>query len=132
VQRLVIRPGNVYGETQSPSKIIRDMENLRIWMRQIGLKKDVLPSNPPFHAGSAAPNTLRTSRPLTLRDDAGPSLSGIRINSGLDNEHDHMFNTAPSNDDMALLCCEGGVKFLHFLLFQADKLAGSMKSNIHD
>jgi hypothetical protein len=29
VRRLVIQPGNVYGKSRSPSKIIRDMENLR-------------------------------------------------------------------------------------------------------
>jgi hypothetical protein len=33
VRRPVIRPGNVYGESQSPRKIIRDMENLRTWTR---------------------------------------------------------------------------------------------------
>jgi hypothetical protein len=31
MQRPVIRPGNVYGETRLPRKIIRDMENLRTW-----------------------------------------------------------------------------------------------------
>jgi hypothetical protein len=43
-----------------------------------------------------------------------------------------MFNTVPSNDDMALLCCEEGVKFLYFLLSKADKLNGPIKSNICD
>jgi hypothetical protein len=31
MRRPVIRPGNVYGESRSPHKIIRDMENLRTW-----------------------------------------------------------------------------------------------------
>jgi hypothetical protein len=43
-----------------------------------------------------------------------------------------MFNTAPSDDDMALLCCEGGVKFLQLLLSKADELDGPIKSNIHN
>jgi hypothetical protein len=33
---------------------------------------------------------------------------------------------------MALLCCEGGVKFLQLLLSKADKLDGPIKSNICD
>jgi hypothetical protein len=33
---------------------------------------------------------------------------------------------------MALLCREGGVKFLHFLLSKADELNGPIKSNIRD
>jgi hypothetical protein len=32
VWRLVIQPGNVYSESRSSNKIIRDMENLRTWM----------------------------------------------------------------------------------------------------
>jgi hypothetical protein len=101
-------------------------------MQQVGLEEDVFPSNPPSRAGSAAPDTPRTSHPLTLYDDADSSSSGLRADSDLDNEPDHTFNTVPSDDDMALLCCEGGVKFLHFLLSKADKLNGPIKSNICD
>jgi hypothetical protein len=132
VRRPVIRPGNVYGESRSPCKIIRDMENLRTWTRQVGLEEDVFPSNPPSRVGSAAPDTPRTSRPLTPRDDAGPSSSGIRVDSDLDDEPDRTFNTAPSDNDMALLCREGGVKFLQLLLSKADELNGPIKSNIRD
>jgi hypothetical protein len=132
VRRPVIWPGNVYGESRSPHEIIRDMENLRTWTQQVGLKEDVFPSNPPSRAGSAAPDTPRTSCPLTPRNDAGPSSSGIRVNSDSDNEHDRTFNTAPSDDDMALLCREGGVKFLQLLLSKADKLDGPIKPNIRD
>jgi hypothetical protein len=89
-------------------------------------------SNPPSCAGSAAPDTPRTSRPLTPRDDAGPSSSGIRADSDSDDEHNHTFNTAPSDDDIALLCREEGVKFLQLLLSKADELDGPIKSNIRD
>jgi hypothetical protein len=108
------------------------MENLRTWTRQVGLKEDVFPSNPPSRAGSAAPDTPRTSRPLTPRDDAGPSSSDIRADSDSDDEPDRTFNTTPSDDDMALLCREGGVKFFQLLLSKADKLDGPIKSNICD
>jgi hypothetical protein len=60
----------------------------------------------------------------------GPSSSGIGVNSDSDNEPNHTFNTAPSDDDMALLCCEGGVKFLQLLLSKADELDRPKKSNI--
>jgi hypothetical protein len=50
----------------------------------------------------------------------------------LDNKPNHMFNTAPSDDNMALLCREEGVKFLQLLLSKADKLDGPIKSNIRD
>jgi hypothetical protein len=106
------------------------MENLRTWTQQVGLEEDVFPSNPLFRAGSVAPDTPRTSRPLTPRDDAGPSSSGIRANSDSDDEPNRTFNTAPSDDDMALLCREEGVKFLQLLLSKADKLDGPIKSNI--
>jgi hypothetical protein len=33
LRRSVIRPDNVYGESRSPHKIIRDMENLHTWTR---------------------------------------------------------------------------------------------------
>jgi hypothetical protein len=132
MQRPVIRPGNIYSESQSPNEIIRDMENLCTWTQQVGLEEDVFFSNPPSRIGSVAPDTPRSSHPLTPRNDAGPSLSGIRADSDSDNNFDCTFNTAPSDDDMALLCCEEGVKFLHFLLSKADKLNGSIKSNIYD
>jgi hypothetical protein len=132
VRRPVIRPGNVYGESRSPRKIIRDMENLRTWTQQVGLEEDVFPLNPPSRAGSVAPDTPRTSHPLTPRDDAGPSSFGIRADSDSDDEPDRTFNTTPSDDNMALLCREGGVKFLQLLLFKADELDGPIKSNIHD
>jgi hypothetical protein len=101
-------------------------------MRQVGLEEDVFPSNPLSRAGSEASDTLRTSRPLTPHDDAGPSSSGIRVDSDLDDKPDCTFNTAPSDDDMALLCREGGVKFLQLLLSRADELDGPIKSNICD
>jgi hypothetical protein len=69
---------------------------------------------------------------LTPRDDAGPSSSGIRVNSDSDDKPDRTFNTAPNDNNMALLCCEEGVKFLQLLLFKADKLDGPIKSNICD
>jgi hypothetical protein len=74
----------------------------------------------------------RSSRPLTPRDDTGPSSSGIRVDSDSDNESNHTFNTAPSDDDMGLLCREEGVRFLQLLLSKADKLDGPIKSNIRD
>jgi hypothetical protein len=132
MRRPVIRPENIYGESRSPREIIRDMENLRTWMQQVDLEEDVFPSNSPSRAGSVAPDTPRTSRPLTSRDDADPSSSGLRANSDSDDEPNRTFNTAPSDDDMALLCREGGVKFLHFLLSKADELNGPIKSNICD
>jgi hypothetical protein len=132
VQRLIIRPGNVYGESQSPRKIIRDMKNLRTWTQQVSLEEDIFPLNPPSRAGSAAPDTPRTSCPLTPRDDAGPSSSGIRVDSDSDNKPDCTFNTAPSDDNMALLCREEGVKFLQLLLSKADELDRPIKSNICD
>jgi hypothetical protein len=79
-----------------------------------------------------APDTPRTSRLLTLHDDVGPSSSGIRVDSDSDNKPDCTFNTAPSDDNMALLCYEGEVKFLHFLLSKADELNGPIKSNIRN
>jgi hypothetical protein len=112
VRRPVIRLENIYGESWSPRGIIRDMENLRTWTQQVGLEEDVFPSNPPSRAGSEALDTPRTSRPLTPRNDVGPSSSDIGVNSDSDDEPNYMFNTAPSDDDMALLCHEGGVKFL--------------------
>jgi hypothetical protein len=108
------------------------MENLRTWMQQVGLEEDVSPSNPPSCAGSAASDTPRTSYLLTPHNDAGPNSSGIRVDSDSDNEPNRTFNTAPSDDDIALLCCEGGVKFLHFLLSKADELNRPITSNIRD
>jgi hypothetical protein len=132
VQKLVIWPGNVYNKSRSPSKIIRDMENLHTWMRQVGLKEDVFSSNSLFYAESAAPDTPRSSHPLTPHNDARPSSSGIRADSDLGNKFDCTFNTVPSDNNMALLCHEGGVKFLYFLLSKANELDGPIKSNIHD
>jgi hypothetical protein len=122
----------MYGESRSPRKIIRDMENLRTWTQQVGLEENVFPLNPPSHAGSAAPDTPRTSHPLTPHDDVGPSSFGIRADSDSDDKLDCMFNTMPGDDDMALLCHEGGVKFLQLLLSKADELEGPIKSNICD
>jgi hypothetical protein len=132
VRRLVIWPVNVYGESRSPREIIRDIENLRTWTQQVGLEEDVFPSNPLSCADSVAPNTPRTSCSLTPHNDAGPTSSGIRASSDSNDEPDHTFNTAPSDDNMALLCREEGVKFLHFLLSKADELNGPIKSNIRN
>jgi hypothetical protein len=108
------------------------MENLRTWTQQVGLEEDIFPSNPPSHAGSEAPDMLRTSHPLTLRNDASPSSSDIRVDSDSNDKPNHTFNTAPSDDNMALLCREGGVRFLQLLLSRADELDRPIKSNIRD
>jgi hypothetical protein len=88
--------------------------------------------NPLSYTGSVAPDMSRSSRPLILHNDADSSSSGIRADSDSNNEIDQTFNTAPSDDDLTLLCCEEGVKFLYFLLSKADKLNGPSKSNICD
>jgi hypothetical protein len=101
-------------------------------MQQVGLKEDVFFLSPPFHTESAAPVMPRSSCPLKPCNDANSSLSGIRANSDSDNKIDCMFNTVSSDDNLTLLCCEEGVKFLYFLLSKADELDGPTKSNICD
>jgi hypothetical protein len=101
-------------------------------MQKVGLEEDVFPLNPPSCAGSAAPDTPRTSYLLTPCNDASSSSSGIKVDSDSDNEPDCTFNTVPSDDDMALLCREEGVKFFQLLFSKADELDEPIKSNIRD
>lgn len=125
-RKTVRRPGNVYGDTQSPVDIERSIREIRQWEREVGLAPIPLISTPPTRQSTPVLN-IRPASPLSPGDEAPEFVSGPDSSSDVDNT----FQTANSDDLLAQLCQEGGVDFYNYLLAQAIELHRS-KSNVRD
>lgn len=110
-RRAPVRPGNVYGESRRPADIERNITSVRRWQRNIGIDSD-------------APSTR--SRARQSRNEQAPVPSSSNSPAPSDTRTDSRAPEAerpadgPSDDsELAELCREGGVAFLHYLITKA-------------
>ena len=126
VRRPNIRPDNAYGDSRSPAEIIRDIEDLDRWEREVGLPPSRPRTRAPTRASTPVPDIPPPPRPLSPEDiPPQQSESGSSDSSDVDGGVDDTFRTAPPDDswdnpdNLVALCREGGVEFLNFLLNRA-------------
>ncbi|KAJ3540523.1 hypothetical protein NM688_g6214 [Phlebia brevispora] len=105
------RPGNVYGESRTPTQIERETRNFARWKQQVG---DTEPSS-----------SSRQSHQHHRRQDPVTSLPSIVTSPTTTGEESPQTQEpGPASDsdidaELARLCQEGGVAFVNHLLSQA-------------